>query len=47
MPRILMRKYALISTDKFLDIGIVESISHVQIAISDIEAIACSYLMLR
>jgi len=35
MPRILMRKFALTSTDKFLDIGIVGSVSHVQIAISD------------
>ena len=55
MPRILMRKYALISTDKFLDIGIVESVSHVRLVISrqlhvhtscyveDIHQEACSY----
>jgi len=42
-----MRKYALTSTIyKFLNIGIViESISHVQITIGDIKAIAYSYLM--
>ncbi|KYM76767.1 hypothetical protein ALC53_12815 [Atta colombica] len=36
MPRILIRKYALTSTYKFLDIEIVVgSVSHVQIAIDD------------
>ncbi|EGI66699.1 hypothetical protein G5I_04745 [Acromyrmex echinatior] len=38
MLRILMRKYALTSTAyKFMDIGIVRSISHVQIAIVPLE----------